>query len=117
MRRDRGILCMSEIDVGVSLPDFAFEVFKSKVGGPNYRRDILLHGVKVKADEAVKMGLVDKAYDGRESVVDGAVRKGEELSKKKWDGEVYAEMRKSLHLDLCKTLGLGGSKVVVKPRI
>ncbi|XP_071704040.1 enoyl-CoA delta isomerase 2, peroxisomal-like [Rutidosis leptorrhynchoides] len=117
MRRDRGVLYMSEIDLGICMSDFGFEVFISKMGGPNYRRDILLHGVKVKADEAVKMGLAYKAYDSRESVVNGAVRKGEELSNRKWDGEVYVEIRKSLHPDLCKALGLGGSKVVVKPRI
>ncbi|XP_071731337.1 enoyl-CoA delta isomerase 2, peroxisomal-like [Rutidosis leptorrhynchoides] len=117
MRRDRGILYMSEIDVGFPVPDFGLELIKSKVGDPNYRRDILLRGVKVKADEAVKMGIVDKAYDSRESAVEGGLRMGDELSKRQWDGEVYVEMRKSLYPDLCRTLGLMSSKFVVKPRL
>lgn len=70
----------------------------------------------MKADEAVAMGLVDKAYDSRESAVEGGVSMGEELAKRKWDGEVYAEIRKSSYPELCTTLGLG-SKYVVKPRL
>ncbi|XP_071700481.1 enoyl-CoA delta isomerase 2, peroxisomal-like [Rutidosis leptorrhynchoides] len=116
MRRDRGVLYMSEVDVGMSMPRYGIEVIKTKAGDPNYRRDILLRGVKVKADEGVKMRLIDKVYDSLESVVEGGMRMGEELAKRKWDGEVYAEIRKSLYPELCTTLGLG-FKVVVKPRL
>ncbi|KAJ0603167.1 hypothetical protein HanIR_Chr03g0147541 [Helianthus annuus] len=80
------------------------------------RRDVLLRGVKVKADEAVVKGLVDSAYDSAEETVGGAVKLGEELVKRKWDGEVYGEIRKALYPEMCNVLGLT-AKSVVKARL
>nr|XP_043621704.1 enoyl-CoA delta isomerase 2, peroxisomal-like [Erigeron canadensis] len=103
MRRDRGILYMPEIDIGMTLPDYFIAMMRSKVGKPEARRDLLLRGVKVKADEAKTMGLVDSVH---ESVVEAAVCIGAELANRKWDGQVYAEIRKSLHPELCNVLNL-----------
>lgn len=116
MKRDRCVLSMTDIDLGTSVPDYVAEVIRSKVVKAEWRRNILLRGVKVKADEAVLMGLVDVVYDSRESVVAGGLRMGEELANKKWDGEVYAELRKSMYPQLCKLLGLG-LKLIVKSRL
>ncbi|KAI3800681.1 hypothetical protein L1987_28775 [Smallanthus sonchifolius] len=107
MRRDRGVLYMNEIHTGIPVPDYAVELIRSKVGKPQWVRDVLLRGVKVKADVGMKMGLVDVACDDQESAVEGGVRMGVELGKMKWDGELYAEMRKSLYPVLCSMLGLG----------
>ncbi|KAI3790689.1 hypothetical protein L2E82_03917 [Cichorium intybus] len=116
MRRDRGVLYMSEIDIGMTLPDYFTAIMRSKVGKPEARRDILLRAVKVKAEEAVAMGFVESAHDNGESVVEAAVHMAEELAKRKWDGEVYSEIRKSLYPELCGVLGLT-TKDVVKPRL
>lgn len=115
MRRDRGVLYMSELDIGITLPDYFIAMMRSKVGKPEARRDVLLRGVKVKAEEALAMGLVDSAHDDGESVLEAAVSMGEDLTKKKWDGEVYSEIRKSLYPELCKVLGLT-TKDVANPR-
>ncbi|KAJ9536878.1 hypothetical protein OSB04_029611 [Centaurea solstitialis] len=106
MRRDRGVLYMSEIDIGMTIPDYFAAMVRSKVGKPEVRRDVLLRGVKAKAEEAVGMGLVDSAHDSAERVVEAGVRMGEELGDKKWDGEVYSEIRKSLYPELCNVLSL-----------
>ncbi|MFS7931792.1 putative ClpP/crotonase-like domain superfamily [Helianthus anomalus] len=107
MRRDHGLLSMNEIHKGIMLPDYGVELIRSKVVKRESLRDVLLRGVKVKADEAVTMGLVDIAYEDRESAVEGGLRMGEELAKMKWNGELYAQMRKALYPELCRVLGLG----------
>lgn len=116
MNRERGVLYMSEIDIGMTLPEYFTVAFGSKVAKPEVRRDVLLRGVKVKADEAYVKGLIDSAYDSGEKTVEAAVRFGEELSKRKFDGEVYAEIRKSLYPELTNVLGLV-TKSVVKARL
>jgi len=116
MRRDRGVMYMSELDIGMTLPDYFTALVRSKVASPAARRDVLLKAAKVKAEEGVAMGLVDSAHDSRDAAVEAAVRMGEELGKRKWDGEVYAEIRKSLYPELCGVLGLVCGKAVV-PRL
>ncbi|KAK9068179.1 hypothetical protein SSX86_012290 [Deinandra increscens subsp. villosa] len=116
MRRDRGVLYMSEVDIGMTLPDYFTALVRSKVASPDVRRDVLLRGVRVKAEEAVAKGLIDSAHDSGEKAVEAAVRMGEEMAKRKWDGEVYAEIRKALYPELISLLGLA-TKSVVKARL
>ncbi|XP_023739964.1 enoyl-CoA delta isomerase 2, peroxisomal [Lactuca sativa] len=116
MRRDRGILYMSEVDIGMTLPGYFTALMKSKVARPDVRRDVLLRGVRVKAEEAVAKGLIDSAYDNGEKAVEAGVHMAEELTKRKWDGEVYAEIRKSLYPELCGVLSLV-SRDLVKARL
>ncbi|KAL0007302.1 hypothetical protein SO802_008804 [Lithocarpus litseifolius] len=95
MRRDRGFLYMSEVDLAITLPDYFSALVRSKVGGSgsgsgsnSARRDVLLRGMKVKGEEAVRMGIVDsEAHDSEESVVEAAVRLGDRLAERKWIGE------------------------------
>ncbi|KAM7462949.1 hypothetical protein LguiA_031070 [Lonicera macranthoides] len=116
MRRDRGVMYMSELDIGMTLPDYFTALVREKVPSPGARRDVLLRAAKVKAEEAVGMGLVDSAHDSGEKVVEAAVRMGEELGKRKWNGEVYAEIRKALYPELCGVLGLVVGKAMA-PRL
>ncbi|KAK6914063.1 Enoyl-CoA hydratase/isomerase [Dillenia turbinata] len=106
MRSDRGVLYMSEVDLGMTLPDYFTTLFRAKIGSASVRREILLAGRKVKGAEAVKMGIVEAAHDSEEKVVESGVRMGAEFSKRKWNGEVFGEIRKSLYPELCGVLGL-----------
>lgn len=67
---------------------------------------MLLNGMKLKAEDAVAMGIIDSAYDDAEKTVEAAVQLAEKLGKRKWDGAVYGEIRKSLHPELCDIVGL-----------
>lgn len=107
---------MSELDIGLSLPDYFAAMLRSKIVSPAARRDVLLRGSKVKAEEAVKMGIIDSAHDNAESTVEAAVSLGEKLSGRKWNGEVYAEIRKAMFPDICGLLGLP-NKAVFSPRL
>ncbi|KAL0007304.1 hypothetical protein SO802_008806 [Lithocarpus litseifolius] len=84
MRRDRSFLYMSEVDLAMTLLDYFATLMRSKIGGSATRCDVLLRGMKVKGQEAVRMGIVDSAvYDSEESVVEAAVSLGDRLAERK----------------------------------
>ncbi|XP_021290668.1 enoyl-CoA delta isomerase 2, peroxisomal-like [Herrania umbratica] len=116
MRRDRGVLYMAEVDIGLTIPDYFMAFFKEKIGAPSARRDLLLRGLKMKGDEAEKRGIVEAAYESEDEVREASVRMGEALAKRKWDGEVYAEIRKGLYPELSAILGLA-TKAFASPRL
>ncbi|XP_010529004.1 PREDICTED: enoyl-CoA delta isomerase 1, peroxisomal-like [Tarenaya hassleriana] len=96
MRRDRGFLYVPELDVGLVVPAWYMPLIHLKISSSAARRDVVLASAKVKAEEAVKMGIVDSAHDGAAETVQAAVRLGEELVKRAWDGNVYGRMRETL---------------------
>ncbi|RYQ82417.1 hypothetical protein Ahy_B10g101006 isoform A [Arachis hypogaea] len=106
MRSDVGVLYMPEVDLGLPLPDYFAAMFRSKIRSPTVMREVVMSGVKVKAAEGVKMGMVDSAHDSAESVVEASMRLAEKLSRRKWVGDVYADIRKSLYPDACAVLDL-----------
>ncbi|KAL0016331.1 hypothetical protein SO802_003400 [Lithocarpus litseifolius] len=86
IRRDQG-------NIGLTFLDYFTALMRSKIGSALTQRDILLAERKVKGEEAVRMGIVDSAaHDSEESVFEAAVRLGEQLVKRKWNGEMYAEI-------------------------
>ena len=111
---------MSEVDhLAMTLPDYFSAPVRSKIGGSSARRDVLLRGMKVKGEEVVRMGMiVDSAvHDSEESVVEAAVRLGDSLAERKWNGELYAEIRKSLYLEICGVLGLVSKTIVASSKL
>ncbi|KAK8648153.1 hypothetical protein V6N13_128914 [Hibiscus sabdariffa] len=66
MRRDRGVLYMSEVDLGLTLPGYVNVLFREKTGDASVRRDVLLQGLKMEGDEAVKRGVVEAACNSEE---------------------------------------------------
>ncbi|GAB2217694.1 hypothetical protein Droror1_Dr00000898 [Drosera rotundifolia] len=111
MRKDRGVLYMSELDLGLPFPEYFTVMFREKVGSVQGRREMLLRARKVRAEEAVGYGVVDEAWEGRDRVVEAAVGMAEALGEKGWNGGVYAEIRKSLYPGLCRELGLSSAAI------
>lgn len=93
MRKDRGFLYMSELDIGLKITAWFMAVIKNKVGEPMARRDMVLRAAKLTAKEAVEKKIIDAAYDSAEETIRAAVDLGEELVRRKWDGHVYAQNR------------------------
>ncbi|CAI9118238.1 OLC1v1019775C1 [Oldenlandia corymbosa var. corymbosa] len=115
MRSEKAVLYMSELDLGSSLPDCYTSLtvmFRSKLGSPSARRALLLRAAKVRGKEALEMGIVDSVHGNEEETMKAAKGLGEELAKKKWEGNVYAEIRKALYPDLCRILGLKNLEVL-----
>ncbi|KAH6767459.1 indole-3-butyric acid response 10 [Perilla frutescens var. hirtella] len=112
MTSSRGVMYLSELDMAMSLPDYFTALIKGKVGSSTARRELALRASKVGAEAAVRMGIVDAAYYSVEEVAAAAVRMAEDLGKRRWSGEAYAEIRKGLYPEVCGLLGLEVETVV-----
>lgn len=106
MRKDRGYLYMSELDIGLQFPDYFMALMRSKIAAPRARRNVELRAAKLTAARAVEEGIIDAAHDGAGETVEAAMRLGEELAGRKWKGEVYAGIRKGAFPEVCEVLGL-----------
>ncbi|KAK1409487.1 hypothetical protein QVD17_36013 [Tagetes erecta] len=104
MRKDRGFLYMSEMDIKLVVPDWFVKLLKSKIGSPAALRDVLLSAEKVTAEVAVAKGIIHSAHDSAEETVKAAVKLAETLVKRNWDGDVYGRNRKVLFGDLLPAL-------------
>ncbi|KAI5651285.1 hypothetical protein M9H77_37290 [Catharanthus roseus] len=105
MRKDKGFLYMSELDIGLQIPLWFVALMKSKIGSPKTWREVVIKAVKITAEMGVKGGIVDSAHDGVESTVEAAANLGEELVRRGWDGQVYAENRRALFAEVLSSLG------------
>ncbi|CAI0459793.1 unnamed protein product, partial [Linum tenue] len=113
MRSDRGVLYMSEVDLGIPLPDYFTVLFRAKIGSVSARRDALLRGTKIRGADAARLGIVDGVKGSEEELKDAGILLAEQLAARKWDGEIYKVIRQSLYPELCGVLGLGVSKPVL----
>ncbi|KAJ4721469.1 Enoyl-CoA delta isomerase 1 peroxisomal [Melia azedarach] len=93
MRKDRGFLYMSELDIGLKFPPWTMALIESKVGKPKAQREVVLRAAKLTAKEAEKWSIIDAAHDSAEGTVRAAIGLGGHLVKRKWDGHVYAQNR------------------------
>ncbi|KAK9061196.1 hypothetical protein SSX86_018376 [Deinandra increscens subsp. villosa] len=104
MRKDRGFLYMSEMDIKLVVPDWFVKLLKNRIGSAAALRDVVLRAEKVTAEAAVAKGIIYSAHDGAAETVEAAVRLAEELVKRNWDGEVYGRNRKVLLGDVLPAL-------------
>lgn len=96
MRKDRGFVYMSELDIKRVIPTWFVSMIECKIGSPMARRHLLLKAAKVTAKEAVEMGIIDSAYDSADETLMAALRLGDQFVVKEWDGHVYAQIRMKL---------------------
>ncbi|XP_015075763.1 enoyl-CoA delta isomerase 1, peroxisomal-like [Solanum pennellii] len=104
MRKDRGFLYMSEIDIGLKIPNWFVTLVKNKVKSPVAWRDVVMRGTKLTADMAIEQGIVDSAHHGSAETMKEAIKLGEVLMARKWDGKVYAHNRKVVFSDVLVVL-------------
>ncbi|KAK4426787.1 Enoyl-CoA delta isomerase 1, peroxisomal [Sesamum alatum] len=105
MRKDRGFLYMSELDIKHKIPLWFMSIFKSKIASPKVWRDVVLKAAKIPAATGVEWGIVDSAHENAEKTVEAAVRLGMDLVRRKWDGQVYADNRRTVVADVLAVLG------------
>ncbi|RLM98699.1 enoyl-CoA delta isomerase 2, peroxisomal-like [Panicum miliaceum] len=96
MREDRGVLYMSEVDIGLPLPPYVAAVLHAKVTAAYALRDVVLRGTKVRAAEGKEMGVVDEVYPSAAETAAEAFKLAEQLAARKWDSGVYASVRMSM---------------------
>lgn len=103
---------MSELDIGMTLPDYFTALIRGKIGSAGARRELVLRAAKVAAEAAMGMGIVDSVHDSAEELVEAAKRTAEELGKRRWNGAAYAGIRLSLYPEVCGLLGLKDQTVL-----
>ncbi|KAF3781837.1 Enoyl-CoA delta isomerase 3 [Nymphaea thermarum] len=115
MRRDRGFLYMSELDIGLPFADYMMALIRAKSPSPAVLRDIVLRSRRFTAGEALDAGIIHvAAADSGEAVVE-AVRLAEDLAGRGWDGKVYASIRTAAFPELAGGLGLAPRLAITKP--
>ncbi|XP_027122508.1 enoyl-CoA delta isomerase 3-like [Coffea arabica] len=94
-----------------SYPGYFAALIRSKVGCPLARRKLLLSDEQIDAEAAAKIGLLDWNHEvaSEKDALEVAKTQADELAKKEWNGELYAEMRQLLYPELCKELELTSS--------
>lgn len=107
MRKDRGFLYMSELDIGLVVPDWFMVLLNCKIGDTNIRRQVVMTAAKLTAEMAVARGMVHSAHDGAEETVEAAIRLGEDLVKRGWDGNVYGKNRMVVLNEVLEKVGYG----------
>ncbi|XP_031375286.1 enoyl-CoA delta isomerase 1, peroxisomal-like [Punica granatum] len=105
MRKDRGFLYMSEVDIGLVLANWFVTLIRSKIGSPAARREMLMKAAKLTAAQGAAMGIIDSVHDGPEETIRAAIRLAEELVVREWDGHVYAANRMVVLREVLDSLG------------
>jgi len=106
MRADRGVLYMSEVDIGLPLPPYFMAVLRAKITAANALRDVVLRGRKLRAAEGREMGVVDAVYHSAAETAAEAFKFAEQLAARKWNGAVYASIRMSMYPEACRSVGI-----------
>lgn len=104
MRKNRGFLYMSEMDIKLVIPAWFTAILKCKIGSAAARRDVVMRAARVTAAAAVEKGIIDSAHDSAEETVKAAVKLGEEFVERRWDGHVYSQNRLCLFADVLPAL-------------
>lgn len=105
MRKDRGFIYLSELDIGLKISAWILALIRCKIGDPRARRELVLRASKVTAERGVEMGIVDVACDGVEETVKEAVKLGEDLAGRGWIGKAYSENRVELLQEVLDRMG------------
>uniref|UniRef100_A0ACD5TEN0 Uncharacterized protein n=1 Tax=Avena sativa TaxID=4498 RepID=A0ACD5TEN0_AVESA len=106
MRADRGVLYMSEVDMGFPLPPYFMAVLGAKITAAQALRDAVLRGARLRALQAKEIGIVDVVCPGAPETAAEAIKLAEQLAARKWDGAVYSSIRISMFPDACRSVGI-----------
>ncbi|KAK1699338.1 hypothetical protein QYE76_016035 [Lolium multiflorum] len=106
MRADRGVLYMSEVDLGFPLPPYFVALLRAKITAAQALRDVVLRGTRIRAPQAKEMGIVDVVCPGAPETAAEALMLAEQLAARKWDGAVYSSIRISMFPDACMSVGI-----------
>lgn len=96
MRKDRGFLYMSEIDVQILIPPGPMNLIRFKMP-PRAFRDTVLCGTKHTAEMALAAGIIDSVHEDSESTVEAASKLAQKLAARNWSPSLYRDMRAAMY--------------------
>jgi enoyl-CoA hydratase/carnithine racemase len=105
MRRDRGFLCMNEIELGMTLTPGMNAIIKCKVPPPLWR-EVMLQGHRFSGEEAAALHLVDEAADEA-----GVLPAACAIAERHCDryGDTYGGLKRDLYVHCTAVLEDNGS--------
>lgn len=112
MRQDFGFLCMSEINIGLTLPDGMCAVVGCKLT-PRVMSECVLTGKKYPGKEALRLGMVDK-LSPKEGVLNDSIAIAQEMLPKVENRDAYHGIKKTLYrreYDICMNRGIDDDSV------
>ncbi|KAI8866278.1 ClpP/crotonase [Ramicandelaber brevisporus] len=98
MRSDVGYICMNEIELRAPLTPGMLEVIRCKVPDPNLFREIILQGVRIKGEDALKHGIVDYCVKGDE-VMKTAITLAGKKGVKAPRNLTYLRLKREMYVD------------------
>ncbi|CAL1387315.1 unnamed protein product [Linum trigynum] len=104
MRKDRGFMYMSEVDIGLVIPQWFVVLLEIKIGRGKVLREVVMGAEKLTAEMAVERRIVGSVGEGAEGTVDAAVELGERILKRRWDGGAFAKNRMVVLRDVLKAI-------------
>eukprot|EP00252_Welwitschia_mirabilis_P003840 TRINITY_DN1390_c0_g1_i1.p1 TRINITY_DN1390_c0_g1~~TRINITY_DN1390_c0_g1_i1.p1 ORF type:complete len:238 (-),score=7.92 TRINITY_DN1390_c0_g1_i1:391-1104(-) len=103
MRRDRGLLYNSAVDINVVIPQGCLSLLRSKLS-PQTFRDAVLKGLKSTSEQGHSSGLIDGLFDDPEQTIRGAMAEAEVLAEKPWNSASYRALRLSMYSDAVRMI-------------
>jgi enoyl-CoA hydratase/carnithine racemase len=92
--------------MGYPLPPYFMAVLRAKITAAQALRDVVLRGARLRAPQAMEMGIVDVVCPGATETAAHALKLAEQLAARKWDGAVYSSTRISMSPDACRSVGI-----------
>ncbi|XP_020249027.1 enoyl-CoA delta isomerase 1, peroxisomal-like [Asparagus officinalis] len=105
MHADNGFLCMSDLNNLVTNRYF-LSMMKAKVKDEEMFKDLVFRSLKIPAIEAMDKGVIDFVEKTATETVEAALKLGQLLAKKNWNGKVHASLRKRAFPEIGRAIGL-----------
>ncbi|CAG8620020.1 13271_t:CDS:2 [Ambispora leptoticha] len=105
MRKDRGYICMNEVDIPSPLHPGMAAILRVKIANAKTFRDAILQGHRFNAQEALDREFVDLVAPG-----DQVIPKAKELAKK-WSvkagaGPIYGLLKKEMYTEIIRFMSI-----------
>jgi enoyl-CoA hydratase/carnithine racemase len=107
MTRDRGFLCIPEVDLGMRFLPGMLAILKHSIPGHTIK-DMALSGRRLTADQCVSLGIVQKACSG-DTLLDETLAAAATLIKER---NVVAAIKRDLYSDVLRVLDVEDPAVI-----
>lgn len=99
MRKQKGFLCMNEIELPSPIPEGMAAVLKAKIPSPSVIRDCLQVGKRFPADEALNLGFIDGVSQDGETCLKESIDLAVKLARPIGIGIIVQQIKREMYKD------------------
>lgn len=103
MRKDRGFLYSSAVDINFVLPPGSNSLFRSKMT-PKIHKDVVLQGVKYTGIMALEAGLIDSLHENSNETFKETLQEASKFADRPWQKPAYQALRLAMYPELVDKL-------------